>query len=318
MNKFLEDTGIQVPIIGGPMYPCSNPELVAAVSQAGGIGIVQPVSLTYVHGYEFKEGLHYIKSLTSNPIGMNVLIEKSSSKYQKRMQEWIDIALDEGIRFFITSLGKPDWVVKQVHARGAKVYHDVTELKWAKIAIEANVDGLICVNSSAGGHAGELDALELFTQLKGLGLPLVCAGGVGDKKAYNEMLSLGYTGVQMGTRFIASSECKVPLAYKKAILEANKEDIVLSENLTGVKVSVINTPYIQKLGLKPNAFFAWMLENKFLKSFVRLFYVLRSLKNLKSLIKGKKSQEGFFQAGKSVESITKVQKVEEIIKSFTQ
>jgi len=316
MSSFLEDTGIQSPIIGGPMYPCSNPELVAAVSEAGGIGIVQPVSLTYVHGYAFKEGIVYIKSLTNNPIGMNVLIEKSSLKYQKRMQTWIDIALDEGVKFFITSLGKPDWVVKQVHARGGKVYHDVTELKWAKIAVEANVDGLICVNSNAGGHAGDIDASALFTQLKGLGLPLICAGGIGDKRAYDKMIALGYEGVQMGTRFIASIECKVPLDYKEAIVEASKEDIVFSENLTGVKVSVINTPYIQRLGLKPNAFFSWMLENRFLKGLVRLFYVLRSVKNLKALIQGKKSQQGFFQAGKSVDTITKIQSVDEIIKSF--
>ena len=144
------------------MYPCSNPELVACVSEAGGLGIIQPISLTYVYGYDFREGIQYIKSLTSKPIGMNVLIEQSSSHYLKKMQEWIDIALEEGVLFFITSLGKPDWVVKKVHAKGGKVYHDVTEFKWAKIAKEANVDGLICVNSSAGGHSGDLEAKRLF------------------------------------------------------------------------------------------------------------------------------------------------------------
>lgn len=316
MNKFLSDTGIEVPIIGGPMYPCSNPELVAAVSESGGIGIIQPISLTYVHGYDFLEGIRYIKSLTSKPIGMNVLIEKSSLKYQERMQEWIEIALNEGIRFFITSLGKPDWVVNQVHKAGALVYHDVTELKWAKIAVEAKVDGLICVNSNAGGHAGDLNARELFEDLKGLGLPLVCAGGVGDKQGYEEMLSLGYEGVQMGTRFIASKECEVPLPYKEAIIRAHKEDIVFSLNLTGVKVSVINTPYIQRLGLKPNAFVVWMLDKPLLKGLVRLMYMLRSLKNLKGLVKGKKSQQGFFQAGKSVEGVKKIETVENIINNF--
>lgn len=316
MNKFLEDTGIKVPIIGGPMYPCSNPELVAAVSEAGGIGIIQPISLTYVHGYDFKEGIRYIKSLSSKPIGMNVLIEKSSTKYQERMKEWIDIALEEGIRFFITSLGKPDWVVKQVHKVGAKVYHDVTELKWAQIAIEAKVDGLICVNSNAGGHAGDIAAAMLLKDLKGLGLPLVCAGGVGDKQTYDEMLSLGYDGIQMGTRFIASVECEVPPEYKEAIIKAKKEDIVLSLNLTGVKVSVINTPYIQRLGLHPNAFVFWMLKNPLLKGLVRFVYMLRSIKNLKGLIKGKKSQQGFFQAGKSVEGIQKIETVENIINDF--
>jgi nitronate monooxygenase len=318
MNRFLADTGAQFPIIGGPMYPCSNPELVAAVSEAGGIGIVQPISLTYVHGYDFKEGLRYIKSLTSKPIGMNVLIEKSSLKYQERMKEWIDIALDEGILFFITSLGKPDWVVAQVHPRGGKVYHDVTELKWAQIALQSEVDGLICVNASAGGHAGNIDPLSLFNELKHFGLPLVCAGGVGDHETFEEMIAIGYDGVQMGTAFIASEECRVPLEYKEAIVRASEDDIVRSFNLTGVEVSVINTAYIQKLGLKPSLLLSWMLKHHFFKRFARFFYMIRSLKNLKGLVKGEKSQEGFFQAGKSVKGVESIDSVKEIITKMVQ
>lgn len=313
MNRFLMDSGVEFPIIGGPMYPCSNPELVAAVSEAGGIGIIQPISLTYVHGYDFREGLIYIKSLTSKPVGMNVLIEKSSFKYQQRMKEWIVIALDEGVRFFITSLGKPDWVVKQVHPYGAKVYHDVTEMKWARVALDAKVDGLVCVNSLAGGHAGNEGPKELLDSLKDLGLPLVCAGGVSDHEGYKQMRNLGYEAVQMGTAFIASEECRVPLNYKEAIVKAKARDIVRSLNLTGVEVSVINTPYIQKLGLKPNALLSWMLRSNSLKSFARLFFLFRSLKNLKGMVKGKHSQEGFFQAGKSVEGIKEILPVEKII-----
>ena len=316
MNQFLDDTGVSLPIIGGPMYPCSNPELVAAVSQAGGIGIIQPISLTYVYGYDFREGLKYIKSLTDKPLGMNVLIEKSSLKYKERMQEWIDIALDEGIRFFISSLGKPDWVVEQVHKRGAKVYHDVTELKWAKIAVESKVDGLICVNSFAGGHAGNIRAEKLYKQLESFGLPLVCAGGIGDSKAYAKMMSLGYEAVQIGTRLIASTECDVPLAYKESIVNAHQEDIVRSLNLTGIEVSVINTPYIKRLGLKPNALFVWMLRKPFFKTIVKYFYIYRSFKNLKGLVEGKSSQEGFYQAGKSVEGVESIESVEDIIHSL--
>ena len=77
-TAFTKHAGIEVPLICGAMYPCSNPELVAAVSEAGGIGIVQPISLTYVHGHEFREGLRLIKRLTAKPIGMNALIEASS------------------------------------------------------------------------------------------------------------------------------------------------------------------------------------------------------------------------------------------------
>src|SRR2546427_248604 len=89
------------------MFPCSNPELVAAVSEAGGIGIAQPLSMVYVQGHDWREGLQLIRRLTTKPIGMNVLIEQSSRLYLERMQRWVDVAIEEGVRFFITSLGNP-------------------------------------------------------------------------------------------------------------------------------------------------------------------------------------------------------------------
>ena len=200
-------TGIAVPLICGPMYPCSNPELVAAVSEAGGIGIVQPVSLTYVHGHDYREGLRLIRSLTDRPVGMNALIESSSKTYHERMIGWVETALEEGVRFFVTSLGKPRWVVDRVEAAGGVVYHDVTERKWALKARDSGVHGLIAVNRRAGGHAGPRGAEELLDELHDLGLPVVSAGGVGAPQEFADALSMGYAGVQMGTRFIATQEC---------------------------------------------------------------------------------------------------------------
>src|SRR5438046_10245464 len=96
--------GIRVPLICGAMYPCSNPELVGAVSAAGGIGIIQPISLTYVHGYDFREGVRLTQKIANGtPVGFNALIEQSSKYYRARMESWIEIALEQGIRFFITS-----------------------------------------------------------------------------------------------------------------------------------------------------------------------------------------------------------------------
>ena len=108
-----EQLGIEVPILCGAMYPCSNPELVAAASEAGAIGILQPLSLVYVHGHEFRAGLKLIRGLTSKPVGMNVIVEQSSRVYLERMQLYMDTALEEGVRFFVTSLGNPRWVVER-------------------------------------------------------------------------------------------------------------------------------------------------------------------------------------------------------------
>ncbi len=179
-TAFTRQAHIEVPLIGGAMYPCGNPELVAAVSEAGGIGIVQPISLTYVHGHEYREGLQLIKSLTKKPVGMNALIEQSSRAYHERMVRWVSIALEEGIRFFVTSLGNPRWVVDAVRGAGGVVYHDVTERKWAQKGLDGGVQGLIAVNDRAGGHAGPKSAQQLMDELGDLGVPLICAGGVGD------------------------------------------------------------------------------------------------------------------------------------------
>src|SRR6185295_16079894 len=158
--------GIEVPLICGAMYPCSNPELVAAVSEAGGLGVVQPLSLVYVHGHEFRAGLALIRRLTARPIGLNVIVEKSSKIYRERMERYVDVAIEEGVRFFVTSLGNPRWVVERAHAASGRVYHDVTERRWAEKGLEAGVDGLIAVNDRAGGHAGPLSAERLADDLR--------------------------------------------------------------------------------------------------------------------------------------------------------
>ena len=275
------DAGLEVPLICGAMYPCSNPELVAAASDAGGIGIVQPISLTYVHGHEFREGLRLIRRLTPRPFGMNALIEASSRRYHEQMVEWVGIALEEGIRFFITSLGNPRWVCERVHAAGGRVYHDVTERKWGQKGLDAGVDGLIAVNRRAGGHAGPRSAEALIEELGSLGLPLVCAGGVGDAPDFVAALRQGYAGVQMGTRFIATPECRASAAYKQAIVAADADDIVLSERITGVPVAVINTPFIRRMGLRAGPLARWMLRGRRTKHWMRTLYALKSIWQLK-------------------------------------
>ena len=315
-HAFAQQAGVSVPIIGGPMYPCSNPELVAAVSEAGALGVVQPISLSYVHGYDFREGLQYIRSLTRKPIGLNALIEQSSKRYHERMVNWVEIALEEGVRFFITSLGKPDWVVKRVHAAGGVVYHDVTEQKWAQKATDANVDGLIAVNNRAGGHAGQYSMQALYTQLKSFGLPMICAGGISTPDDYLQALESGYAGVQMGTRFIASTECNSPQAYKQAVVKAAEADIVLSERVSGTPVSLINTPYIKRLGLKTSRFEKWLLRGKKTKYLLRTFFMLRAFSKLKYAVLDKTGKLDYWQAGKSVQGISSIESVKDILARF--
>ena len=310
---------IRVPLICGAMYPCSNPELVGAVSAAGGIGIIQPISLTYVHGHDFREGVRLTQRIANGqPIGFNALIEQSSAYYRERMEKWIDVALEEGIRFFITSLGNPNWVVRKVGAVGGVVYHDVTERKWAQKGLDAGVQGLIAVNDRAGGHAGSRSTEAILDELKPLGLPVVCAGGIGTPAEFRAAIDLGYAGAQLGTRFIATPECNAHPDYKSAIVESTSKDIVLTERLTGVPVAVINNRYVQRLGTRAGPIARWMLRGRRTKHRMRTIYALRSLYQLKKdLYKGNGAEE-YWQAGRSVDGIHGIEPAGEIVRKYAE
>jgi nitronate monooxygenase len=314
-TPFTRHAGVAVPLICGPMYPCSNPELVAAVSQAGGLGVIQPVSLTYVHGHEFRAGLRFIRSSTSRPVGFNALIEASNKTYLGRMQKWIDIALEEDVRFFITSLGDPKWVCQRVHAVGGFVYHDVTEARWARKGIAGGVDGLIAVNARAGGHAGSRSAEALLDELRPFGLPVVAAGGIGTPEDFARHLRMGYAGAQLGTRFIATPECRASDAYKQAIVAARESDIVHTERLTGVPVAVIRSAWIDRLGTKAGPFARWMLRGRRRKHWMRTFYMLSSARRLRKSLASEK-QDDYWQAGMSVAGIQSIVPAAEVVRSF--
>lgn len=315
-NRFTEQVGIDVPLICGAMYPCSNPELIATVSEAGGIGIIQPIAMRFVHGHDLKAGIRLIRQSTDKPIGFNAIVEKSSRVYEDRMRRWIETALEEGVRFFITALGNPRWVVDLAHGVGGTVYHDVTDLKWANKALDAGVDGLICVNNRAGGHAGAQSPEALFDDLSPLGVPLVCAGGVGQEEDFTRALKIGYAGVQMGTRFIATTECRAHDDYKQAIVGARSDDIVLTDKISGVPVSVIKTPYIEKVGTRAGPIARRLLRHPRAKHWMRMAYSLRSIWQLKQASLKGISYRDYFQAGKSVDGIKAVESAADVVRRF--
>ncbi len=177
------------------------------------------------------------------------------------------------------------------------------------------MDGLIAVNRRAGGHAGPKTAEALLDELGDLGLPVVCAGGIGEETDFVAALRMGYAGVQMGTRFIATTECRASDAYKAAIVKAEEDDIVLSERITGVPVAVIRTPYIEKMGLAAGPISKWLLRHRRTKHYMRSMYALRSLWQLKraSLDTSDAAKE-YWQAGKSVAGIESIEPAGEIVR----
>lgn len=313
-RRFLQHAGVDVPVLCGAMYPCSNAELVAAVSEAGGLGVVQPLSLSYVHGIDFRSGMARIRELTSRPVGLNVLTEKSFSKlYRERMERAVDEALELGVRFFVTALGNPRWVVERVGQAGGVVYHDCVDRRWAEKGLEGGVHGLIAVNDRAGGHAGSRPMEGLIEELGPLGVPVVCAGGIGDGEGFVRALSLGYAGVQMGTRFIATPECRAHDDYKRAIVAASEKDVVLTERITGVPVSVLRTPYVERVGTTAGPLGRLLLRGRTTKHWMRAFYALGAVRQLRKGLMRSGSSSEYWQAGKSVATVRAIQPAGEIV-----
>jgi nitronate monooxygenase len=232
------------------------------------------------------------------------------------MEGWVETALEEGVRFFVTALGDPRWVVEKVRPAGGVVYHDVVDRKWAGKAFDAGVDGLLCVNDRAGGHAGYRSPEELYADLAPFGLPLLCAGGVGSPAGFSRALALGYEGVQMGTRFIATVECDSHDDYKQAIVRAKEEEIVRTERITGVPLAVIRTPYVERIGTKAGPLGRLLLKGRTTKHWMRAWYSVRSFPRLKEAIRTGSSTKDAWQAGKSVGEIDAVLPVADVMAGF--
>ena len=236
--------GIQYPIIGAPMFLVSNVEMVVAISEAGGIGTFP--ALNYRPVEKYREAVAEMKRRTKKPIGVNVIVNKSNT----RQAEDIGIALDHGVDLFITSLGSPAEVIRLAHKNGAKVFCDVTNLEHAKKCAGLGADGLVAVGTGAGGHAGPISPLVLVPWLaREMKIPIVLAGGVAVGSQIAAALALGAAGVHVGTRFIASTEAGVDQAYKNAVLASTPEDIVMTTRVSGTPAAVINTEYVQKIGV---------------------------------------------------------------------
>lgn len=235
--------------------------------------------------------------------------------YEERNRQWMNIAMEEGVKFFLTSLGNPKPIVKMAREHGITVYHDVTTRKFAQKAADAGVDGLNCVNNRAGGQTGQLSPREMLDELADLGLPLVCAGGVGDENDFREMLEAGYAGCQLGTRFLATKECQVPVNYKQAIVDYGEDDIVWTNKLAGTNSSVIRTPDLEKPGLRTGPIVSRLLRNRKTKKLARMMLLMRSMQRYKKVALNP-GYDQIWQAGKGIGHVHDVEPAGDVVRRF--
>ena len=221
---------IDLPIFGAPMFLVSYPELVVAVSEAGGIGCFP--SMNYRTTSELRDGLSEIQARTKKPIGVNIILFK---QHNPQWYEQLKICLDFKVELIITSLGTPRSIVNEVKASGAKIFCDVTTYKHARVVAKAGADALIAVAQGAGGHAGAISPFALIPYLKKeIGLPIIAAGSISNGRQMTAAMVLGADAVYIGTRLIASNEAKASAEYKQKILEERPENIIYTDKISGI------------------------------------------------------------------------------------
>lgn len=304
--------GCDFPIIAGPMFLVSYEDLVSNVSNAGAIGGMP--SLNWRTADAFREAVRKVKSRTTKPFAVNLIVNQSNT----RQVPDLDICVEERVPLVITSLGNPKDVIKRMHAVGGKVFCDVTTLDYAKKVQDQGADGVIAVSAGAGGHAGPITPLVLVPYLKKhLKIPVIAAGGVANGAQMAALLAVGAAGVQVGTRFIATPEAKVDEAYKKAVVEAEPQDIVMTMRLSGTPASVINTPYIQKIGLGLNPIEVFLHKNPKTKKYVKMLRAYVGSKALEQAILGPTWKE-VWSAGQGVGLIEEILPAAKIVENLVE
>ncbi len=309
-TSFTELMGIDYPIIMAPMFLVSTAEMVIAALE-NGITAAIP-ALNYRTDEAFREDITKIKNATDKPFGINLIVNKSNIKYKNQLKTCVDLKVD----FIITSLGNPKEVIAKCKPAGIKVFCDVVDLKFALKVAELGADAVIAVNSQAGGHSGSTAAEVLVPMLvEKLDVPVISAGGIATNEQLKNALKNGAEAVSVGTIFIASPEAGVSDEYKNALVEYGAKDIIMTSNISGTPITVINTPYMQKTGNKQSILSKILGKNKRLKKYIKMFIMVRGMKAIEKAA-NKHTYKTVWVAGFSIEHIHSIKPVKEIIKGL--
>lgn len=229
-TRISEMLGIDLPIIGAPMFLVSYVDLISAVSNAGGIGTFP--SMNFRTPEALRDALAEIRSMTEKPIGVNIVLYK---KHNPLWLEQLKVCLDAGVELIITSMGTPRSIVNEVRSMGSRIFCDVVNLRQAEILAKSGADALIAVSQGAGGHAGSISPFSLIPYLKKeTGLPVIAAGSIGTGRQMAAALSLGAEAVYVGTRLIATIESSASNEYKQMLIESVPEEIIYTDKISGV------------------------------------------------------------------------------------
>ena len=286
--------GIKYPIFQGGMAWVSESTLAAAVSNAGGLGIIAGANAPASH---IRNEIRRTKKLTDKPFGLNIMLLSDNA------DELADIAIEEGVKVITTGAGNPGKYMDKWKDAGIVVIPVVASVALAKRMERCGADAVIAEGCESGGHVGKLTTMALLPQVvDAVNIPVIGAGGIGDGRGIAAAFILGASGVQVGTRFLASEECQIH--DKNAVIKSKDIDTVVTGRCTGHPVQV--------------------LKNKLAKEYLKLESANASIEILEELGKGalKRAvvdgdiESGSLMAGQISGMVKKVQNVKEIIEEM--
>lgn len=298
MNRICEILNIKYPIIQGGMAWVADSNLAAAVSNAGGFGIIGTGSAT---ADIVKKEIDNCRRLTDRPFGVNVMLMSPNA------DEVIDLIIEEKPAGITTGAGNPAKYMDRLKEAGIKVIPVVPTVALAQRMEKLGADAVIAEGTEAGGHIGELTTMVLVPQVaEALNIPVIAAGGVADGRGIAASFALGAEGVQIGTRFICSEECNIHQNYKDAVLKAKDRDAVVTGRPTGHPVRT--------------------LKNKLAKKFLKMEKEGASPEELEKLgagalrlavVEGDKDG-GSFMAGQSAAMVREIKPCKEIVEEISK
>ena len=222
---------IEYPIIQGGMAWVATAELAAAVSNGGGLGIIAAGGAP---AEAVREQIRKCKSLTDKPFGVNVMLMSPFA------DEVMQVVLEEKPDVVATGAGNPGKYIEPLKEKGIKILPVVASVAMAKRLEKAGVDGIVAEGTESGGHIGELTTMVLVPQIAdAVSIPVVAAGGIADKRGAAAAFALGADGIQVGTRFICSTECIAHDNYKQAVIKAKDRDAVVTGRSAGAPVRAL-------------------------------------------------------------------------------
>jgi len=299
------------PIIMAPMFLVSNTEMIIEATKYGITGAIP--ALNFRTSAALEKAILELKNKCKGPFGINLIVNKSNFYYKEQLEICCRLQVD----YIITSLGSPKETIEQAHEVGVKVFCDVTDLNFAKKVEAMGADAVIAVNNHAGGHAGNLSAHELIHEIKThCNLPIISAGGIGDYKGVQEVLAWGASGLSIGTVFMASNEARISKDYKQALVDYTSNDIVMTTKLSGTPCTVINTPYVQKVGTHQNLIEKLLNKNKRFKRWLKAFTFFRGMRSLETAAFST-TYKTVWCAGPSIDFTNKIRPLKDIIHDLT-